>query len=198
MGALPPQSSEHIPELDGVRATAIWMVLVAHLGFAYPPPAGALLWMPSAAVRILGHGWLGVDLFFVLSGFLITGILLDSRNRPKYFQRFYGRRALRILPVYFVSVGVMALFYANSGRYFLLSSLFMANLASLLSVSFPHGPGVLWSLAVEEHFYLLWPGLVRLMSRRTLAIVAAAIVLGTPVLRGLAASRGVPVEHIQQ
>jgi len=139
---------------------------------------------------VLGHGWLGVDLFFMLSGFLITGILLDTRERPHYFRNFYARRFLRIMPLYFTLVLVWALFYHHYGRYLLLSSVFGANLDPLFHVAVPHGPTVLWSLAVEEHFYLLWPAIVLLVDRKKLLWLCLAIFVGCPLLRGYFALKG--------
>jgi len=141
-------------------------------------------------MQILGHGWLGVDLFFLLSGFLITGILLGSKGRPHYFRNFYVRRVLRIMPLYFAVILVWSFFYHGYLRYFLLSSVFCANLAQLLRIHHGHGPATLWSLAVEEHFYLLWPLIVLLLSRRNLAITAGAIFVLTPVLRAVFAAHG--------
>src|SRR5438270_12094343 len=137
-----------IPELDGIRAIAIWMVLLVHVITAFPNPQGALSFLPWSMQVALGHGWLGVDLFFMLSGFLITGILLDTRERPHYFRNFYARRFLRIMPLYFTLVLVSALFYHHYGRYLLLSSVFGANLAPLFLVAVPHAPIVRWSLVV--------------------------------------------------
>ena len=128
-------------------------------------------------------GWLGVDLFFVLSGFLITGILLDSRARPHYWRNFYGRRVVRIMPLYFAFVAVAALFYRDHGSYFALATAFLANFASAFQISEPHGPGVLWSLAIEEQFYLVWPLIVLLAGPRRLIWIAAAVVCTTPALR---------------
>jgi peptidoglycan/LPS O-acetylase OafA/YrhL len=143
---------------------------------------------------VIGHGWLGVDLFFVLSGFLITGILLDTKERPHYFRNFYIRRVLRIIPLYVVFVGVCCVFYRGYRSYFVLSTLFAANLAHLYGVREPHGPDVLWSLAVEEHFYLVWPLLVMLLSRRNLTVLAILIIVMTPLARGLAVAHGMDVE----
>lgn len=183
----------YIAELDGVRAIAIWMVLVLHVFVPDDQSAQALSRLPKAVLLIMGHGWLGVDLFFVLSGFLITGILLESRDRPHYIRNFYGRRVLRIMPLYFTCIAVMAFFYPGHGAYFLLSLVFMANMVNLFGVDVPHGPGVFWSLAVEEHFYLVWPWLVRLLSRRALAVVCGVLVVGEPVLRAIYSAQGVDV-----
>src|ERR1700730_15650777 len=83
-----PQSFTRVPELDGIRGIAVLLVLVSHFGRPACPP--------GILNNILGFGWVGVDLFFALSGFLITGILLDSKGQPDYFRRFYLRRVFRI------------------------------------------------------------------------------------------------------
>lgn len=183
-------STSRVADLDGIRAIAIWMVMLMHVYYAFPNSPGALSFVPNAVMQIVGHGWLGVDLFFLLSGFLITGILLGSKDRPHYFRNFYVRRVLRIMPVYFVVILVWSFFYRGYGRYFLLSSVFCANLARLLHIRHGGGPATLWSLAVEEHFYLLWPLIVLLLSERALAITAGAIFILTPVLRGIFAAHG--------
>jgi peptidoglycan/LPS O-acetylase OafA/YrhL len=186
----------HIAELDGIRAIAIWMVLVVHVLVPDDESSRALAGLPRALHLIMGHGWLGVDLFFVLSGFLITGILLESRDKPHYTRNFYGRRALRILPLYFVCIAIMACFYHGSAPYFLLSLIFMANMNGLWGIPAPHGPGVFWSLAVEEHFYFVWPWLVRILSRSGLSLVCAFVVVCEPILRAVFAARGVDVYQL--
>ncbi len=179
-----------IPELDGIRAIAIWMVLIMHSFWGFHNQWGALDFLPKSVAEILSHGWLGVDLFFLLSGFLITGILLATKDQPHYFKNFYIRRFLRIMPLYFSLVLIWAFFYRGYWRYFLLSSFFGANLSHLFTIRVPHGPSVLWSLAVEEHFYLLWPGIVLLLDRRKLLFLCAVIFLASPILRGVYAARG--------
>ena len=190
------QLESRVPELDGIRALAIWMVLLMHVLSGYPNPRGALGFLPRPVELLIGHGWLGVDLFFMLSGFLITGILLDTRERPHYFRNFYARRFLRIMPLYFTVVLVWALFYHHYGRFLLLSSVFGANLAPLLHIATPHGPSVLWSLAVEEHFYLLWPAIVLLVDRKKLLWLCFAIFAACPILRGIFALKGMNPETI--
>lgn len=195
-----PQSNfptgAHIPELDGIRAIAIWMVLCDHILDGWHVPTATMALVPNAVRFFFGHGWLGVDLFFVLSGFLITGILLDSRNSPSYFRNFYTRRFLRIVPLYYTVIAVSALCYADYTKYFLLSLLFLANFADAFAVKVPHGPGVFWSLAVEEHFYLAWPWLVRFLNRKALICVALGIVLASPLFRLWASMHSWPIGAI--
>lgn len=181
----PLSSSEHVRELDGVRAIAIWMVLLGHGYFGWQNPEGTFDHVPAVLYQIVSHGWLGVDLFFVLSGLLITGILLDTKDRPNYLFNFYSRRVLRILPLYVVCLVVFSYFYVGYGRFFLISIPFLSNFASAFDAPIPHGPGVFWSLCVEEHFYLLWPFVVMSVSRKTLARVALGIFLLTPALRAM-------------
>ena len=137
-----------VPELDGVRALAIWMVLADHIFLGWPVAPDAYAHVPGALYQAIAHGWLGVDLFFVLSGFLITGILLDSREKGHYFRNFYARRFLRIMPLYFTVVIVFAAFYRDAWPFFALSTLFAANLSHIFGITAPHGPAVLWSLAI--------------------------------------------------
>jgi peptidoglycan/LPS O-acetylase OafA/YrhL len=187
-------SNTRIPELDGMRAIAIWMVLIFHIFYGFVPVDYSFSPIPRVVMLAIAHGWLGVDLFFVLSGFLITGILLDSKVNPHYFRNFYARRCLRIMPLYFAVVAAFFVLYRNFRNFLILSTLFAANLAYLFNVLVPHGPAVLWSLAVEEHFYLIWPLLVYLLDRSKLTVVAVAIVVLTPIARGLAVAHGMPID----
>ncbi|MES1261395.1 MAG: acyltransferase [Acidobacteriota bacterium] len=179
----PLHGSARIPELDGVRAFAVWLVMLAHLivpdDHAMQVMAG---FIPHPLLVILSHGWMGVDLFFALSGFLITGILLKSKSSPGYFRNFYIRRIFRIFPLYFGTILVFWLFYGH-GAYFLLSLFFLANMASFFHVGVPHGPSLYWSLAVEEHFYLVWPLIVRFLSRTWLTVLCLAICVAEPAVR---------------
>jgi peptidoglycan/LPS O-acetylase OafA/YrhL len=185
-----------IPELDGIRAIAIWMVLLLHIIHEFPNAPGALAHIPKIFLLVSFNGGLGVDLFFVLSGFLITGILLNTKDNSHYFRNFYIRRSLRIFPLYFAVVFIWCFAYPGYGRYFVLSSVFGANLSSLLHIPHPHGPDVLWSLAIEEQFYLIWPLVVLLANRRTLAVISGSLFLGCPLLRGISAAHGVPFAAI--
>ena len=170
-----------MPELDSIRGLAILGVLFVH-GFYYVTGT-SFFSSPIARAVIYASmpGRMGVNLFFVLSGFLITGILIDSRNEPNYYQRFYVRRALRILPVYYLLLGVLLLIRTSDWPFVAFSAAYLSNLAPLFGV--PLAYSVLWSLAVEEHFYLFWPAFVRRLSLNLLAICAATVVLLSPLVR---------------
>ena len=172
-----------MPELDSLRGIAILGVLFLH-GFYWPYSSLHLSRAGTLFLRVTQPGWLGVNLFFVLSGFLITGILLDSRNRPDYYRRFYGRRALRILPAYYLLLLLLGLLGQAGAAYLGLSFIYLANVTNLFGVANDYGP--LWSLAVEEHYYILWPTLVRRLSLTRVAAVASVIFVGAPALRALA------------
>ncbi len=176
----------HIAELDGIRALAIWLVLAAHLLFQPPVTPAARAFIPAPLATILTHGWLGVDLFFVLSGFLITGILLRTKGlgRGAYFRGFYLRRTLRILPLYFVILIVLYVAYrGHYGSYFALCAVLSANLATLARIPIPDAGGPFWSLGVEEQFYLFWPWIVLWLDARRLVIAALVIIVAEPFLR---------------
>jgi len=184
----PELPSRRVPELDGIRAIAILWVLAFHL---FPDSNAAFNKFPHLVRLAVGHGWLGVDLFFVLSGFLITGILLESRTKAAYFKNFYGRRALRILPVYLFAIFAMWIGYHGFSRFFILCLAFMANFNNLLHVSYPFGGAVFWSLAVEEHFYLVWPLVIRFTPTRALVAISVAIVAAEIAIRGISMAHGV-------
>ncbi len=172
----------YMPSLDSLRGFAVLVVILFH-GF------GSYAWVNSLggfwgqlASTVIGCGRFGVNAFFVLSGFLITGILLGARERPDYYRNFYIRRALRILPVYLLVLFILKLLHVIDFRFTLAALLFLANFAKLFGA--PLGEyGVLWSLAVEEHFYLLWPLCVRHLKTRGLYKLLLALVLGEPLLR---------------
>jgi len=129
-------------------------------------------------------GALGVNLFFVLSGFLITGILIDSRKRPDYYRRFYTRRALRILPAYYSLLILLAVLHQASAGFLGLSFIYLSNVTDLFGVSMDYHP--LWSLAVEEHYYIAWPSVVRKLGVRSLALFSLSICIFIPVARAIA------------
>ncbi len=173
---------DRIPALDGLRALAILLVMFYHFGTAldHSNLAQHLAWSLS------GFGWTGVDLFFVLSGFLITRILLQTRDAENYFFSFYARRFLRISPIYYVSLAVMFLVVpvilpSISANMPSLSERlwYFAYLQNWLNVFGQMSWSVMlthyWSLAVEEQFYLLWPLVIYFFApRRVLQIIVAA------------------------
>jgi peptidoglycan/LPS O-acetylase OafA/YrhL len=171
-----------MPELDSVRGIAVMGVVLLH-AFYWQYSSFNLSGLPRLFVQATLCGWLGVNLFFVLSGFLITGILLDSREKPQYFRRFYTRRALRILPAYYLLLIVLAVLHSASAAFLGLSFVYLANVTALFGVAADYAP--LWSLAVEEHFYIFWPTVIYKLTRKRLVIVTAAICLLEPVLRAV-------------
>jgi peptidoglycan/LPS O-acetylase OafA/YrhL len=161
-----------MPELDCLRGIAILLVVLFH-GFA-----GAYLrlhfgGLPGKFVWATQYGRSGVNLFFVLSGFLITGILLDTKHQEHYYRDFYARRALRILPAYYLLLVLLMLLGVGTAAFYVLSFFYLSNVTDLFGVICAYGP--LWSLAVEEHYYLIWPALVRNLTRRNLAICAGRV-----------------------
>src|SRR6185312_15890849 len=176
--------SGRILELDGLRGLAVLAVIAFHYteGTHWANP-------------VTGLGWVGVDLFFVLSGFLITGILVNSRGRPRYFSNFYARRSLRIFPVYYLLLAVyVGAAWLGGGRQ---PWAYWAMHAAFLSATLEHfhywafaapafvyaGVTVLWSLSIEEQFYLLWAPIVRWLRPQALWAFLGALILGAPILR---------------
>jgi peptidoglycan/LPS O-acetylase OafA/YrhL len=169
-------SYPHIAALDGLRGVAILLVLLH--GFDVIVPSNGI---GRALDVALDLGWVGVQLFFVLSGFLITGILLDTRLAPGYFGSFFARRVLRIFPLYY---GVLLLAFLVlprvgmivGGNHQLWLWLYVANFFAPFGYgepAFPH----FWSLCVEEQFYLLWPLMVRVLARRGVLVLASLLIV---------------------
>lgn len=186
-----PAVGRLIPELDGVRGLAITIVIAFHCG----------TYLPGGAFKTASRlGWSGVDLFFVLSGFLITGILIDTKGRAGYYRSFFARRFLRIFPLYYLALaffffGVAPLadripiiaeapywgattdqlwFWAYLQNWYV-----VVEGTSLPQKHITH----FWSLAVEEQFYLLWPFVVAFTSRRSLTAVCIGLVVGAMAFR---------------
>ncbi len=178
----PGDQVRRIPELDGLRGIAVGLILIQH----FWPNVG--YW--RTALPFTELGWIGVDLFFVLSGFLITGILLDSVNRPDYYRRFYIRRVFRIFPLYYAFLILIFGFLAGWHGGLEIKKLqtewgspvwFFVYLANFISVSkgvFPlFGPlGPPWSLQIEEQFYLVFPTVVRFFRKGFLELLLGLII----------------------
>jgi peptidoglycan/LPS O-acetylase OafA/YrhL len=177
-----------VPEIEGLRAFAILAVMLHR----FWPQSGPL----SRYAHIAELGWMGVDLFFVISGFLIAGILFDSRGQPGYFKNFYARRALRIFPLYYLFVAAVLIVFplAQGGPYleteFIRSAgsplyylLYLGNVPEMIGYDPPFFLAPVWSLAIEEQFYLLFPLLVAVLSRKAIVWLMVAAVLFAPVFR---------------
>jgi peptidoglycan/LPS O-acetylase OafA/YrhL len=175
-----PLLRSHMPELDMLRGIAVLGVIFYH-GLYWVRDLSPFKPWQRISFAVMSPGQFGVNLFFVLSGFLITGILLESRNRADYYWRFYYRRALRILPAYYFTLFLLVVFRITSRGFLLMSLLFSSNLSELFGI--PISYMVLWSLAVEEHFYLIWPTIVKKFSLSTLLYLLTAVVMLTPVTR---------------
>jgi peptidoglycan/LPS O-acetylase OafA/YrhL len=172
----------YIPELQGLRGLAVLAVIIYH---CHPRLEGT--WIAYASL----WGWAGVNLFFVLSGFLITSILLESRGKPHYFRNFYGRRALRIWPVYVLLLVVVYL----EAPWFIGPTILDAVKAApwwayvffvqnLIHLALPPAIGPTWSLAIEEQYYFLWAPLVRFLRRPwLLAAVLTVALVSSPLMR---------------
>jgi peptidoglycan/LPS O-acetylase OafA/YrhL len=188
---------EKIPEIDGLRALAILLVVLWHyVGASSEIGPASLLWK----LTIFGRS--GVDLFFVLSGFLITTILLRNRSAPNYFIVFYARRAFRILPIYYVMVVLCALAVLAGFAPSLFDGpvplwMYALGLQNIgMTIHNTYGASWLagtWSLAIEEQFYLLFPAIVLLTSPRQLRTLLIVILAVCPLLRIFAWWYGAPL-----
>lgn len=189
-----PAIQKHLPVLDGIRGIAALMVMVFHYlerkqNLLADTPYHSLL-------QLSALGQTGVDLFFVLSGFLITRILLKAKSKEKFFSVFYARRTIRIAPLYyFYLILIFLILPVLTGDSISEFSqnwywwVYLQNFA--YTFSWPaDGPNFYWTLAVEEHFYLVWPLLVYFLPRRQIAIASIVMVVGSFVLRLFMLSKG--------
>jgi peptidoglycan/LPS O-acetylase OafA/YrhL len=188
--------------LDALRGVAILEVVLWHyIGYLSPLPS----WLPYRAVSL---GWSGVDLFFVLSGFLIGGGLFDSVTKPRYFSTFYGRRVFRIFPLYCIALPTVVLFvdimFGSSSHLFfefiadpkqwIPYLTFTQNIDTAV-----HGNWrvpwaiVTWSLAIEEQFYLILPTLIWFTPRRQIPRVVCGCIIAAPICRTLATTMWGPL-----
>jgi peptidoglycan/LPS O-acetylase OafA/YrhL len=173
----------YIPELDGLRGIAIAVVLLYHCHSK----------LESSHLDVVAKwGWIGVNLFFVLSGFLITGIIADSRDDPRFFRNFYARRGLRIWPVYFLLLALnffivpfvfgnfwWALYEVRSAPW----AHYIFFIQNLLFAAMPGTLGPTWSLAIEEQFYVFWAPIARFAKNATLLPLLIAVLLASPFVR---------------
>lgn len=192
-----PEFGKKISALDGVRGISILVLLLFHYevpGFQVASGVGKVVWWG------INVSWMGLEGFFVLSGLLITGILLETKGRPSYFRNFYMRRVLRILPLYygclFVLFVILPLVGAEPATPFSRQVWYWAHSTNFLFVfrGVQHGDRYsmhFWSLAMQEQYYLIWPLVVYLLDRRALMAVCAAAVAASLVLRTLLVSHGI-------
>jgi peptidoglycan/LPS O-acetylase OafA/YrhL len=183
---------ERLPALDGLRGLAVIVVVWHNAALTGPGfGSGATAGLLSLVSNM---GWMGVQLFFVLSGFLITGILLDEKDTPHQFRNFYTRRALRIFPLYYavLIVAFIVLPALGSAPTWNITNpsleVWYWTYLSNWVVSIKGGGAGLshfWSLGVEEQFYLLWPLAVIGLRRRVLAGLCLALIVSAPLARGL-------------
>lgn len=194
------QSSGHYVQLDGLRGLAILLVMAYHFFLPHRRFHGEDAGLLLQAAQL---GWMGVDLFFVLSGFLITGILLKSRDQSNYFRNFLMRRFLRIWPLYYLTLfGLIVVLpmllpqvpteLQSMQRQQVWFWLFGANwlFANEGGFNFTSG-GYYWSLAVEEQFYLLWPIAVYLLSARVMGRLCIGLLVASLALRITLLANGV-------
>ena len=180
---------KRVPELDGIRGIAVLMVLafhiLSHAEFFYHSPLARFFYWSTQM------GWAGVDLFFVLSGFLITNILLEKKGQKHYFRNFYMRRVLRIFPVYYLCLTVIFIggFYDSSITGVSTTSTIFWFYSYLQNWLFASGSGPalyfvhFWSLAIEEQFYLFWPFVVYYADQKALMKIGGVAIFGALFLR---------------
>ena len=184
-----PMSSERKLPLDGVRGLAVFVVIIHNSAWIAGESGHFLLKLVTA---IAATGWIGVQVFFVLSGYLITGILLDTKGRSQYFRSFYVRRVLRIFPLYYAIIALTivvaprlawstvwadAIRQSHRWAYWLYVQNWAITSPGIAPLSHT------WSLAVEEQFYLVWPLIVWYFGRRGLTNLCLFTMLGTPLIR---------------
>ena len=166
------QNLNHIPVLDGFRGVAVLLVVAMH-NFRLP------------------LGWAGVDLFFVLSGFLITRILLNTKTCPGSLRNFYMRRILRIFPAYYLTLLLTWIFHAKADGKIWWHAAYLADFGWLMPQMYVSPLAHTWSLAVEEQFYLVWPLVVGWLEEKNLMLVCAALLgLNMAVRLGLSMANG--------
>ena len=165
---------KRVAELDGIRGLAALAVVGYHL-----------------APGLVPEGWMAVDCFFVLSGYLITSILLKNRDDPDYYKNFYARRILRIWPIYYIALFGLMIANRAFGNYFRTDGFwyYLLYFQNIQTIWYAKPPAFIpafehtWTLALEEQFYILWPFLVRNLNRRALIALIVPIALNAIFLR---------------
>ena len=186
-----PVDPGRIASLDGVRGLALIVILPCHCALPWLAVAEPT-WLDALYLRVVTLGFVGLDLFFVLSGFLITGILVRTKGREGFFRNFYMRRSLRVFPLYYLVVGLLLFVLPRPERE---PGMAAAHLLYYQNVWYALTPlhardgalEITWSMAIEEQFYLVWPALIWLVPNRHHAKLCVAAILGGMALRyGLA------------
>jgi peptidoglycan/LPS O-acetylase OafA/YrhL len=179
--------NERLSGLDGLRGLAILLVLIYHYYIPWHTPGTSII------SNLMGLGWSGVDLFFVLSGYLITGILLKSKRRQTPLHNFYIRRILRIFPLYYGTLivifgfwksGIPQRFFEGAWEHQLWWWLYGTNILFSLRNEWIGGRiGHFWTLAIEEHFYLIWPLIIYFVRPATAACICGLLLILSPAAR---------------
>ncbi len=196
-GSAASRLGDHIPALDGLRGIAILFVMLFH--YVTACDFGSDAYVTRKILGVAVNMWAGVDLFFVLSGFLITGILLRAKDKPGYFTNFYMRRCLRIFPLYY---GALIILFVIVPRFVPVDTADVKRIydsqgwlwaySEDFAIAFHNEDyfdvswlwvGHFWSLGVEEHFYLVWPLLVFACSGRKLLWATIAFAASAPLVR---------------
>jgi len=187
----------HIPELDGLRGFAVLIVIIFHTMHV---PKITTNFLDVSMHSLFMMGWCGVDIFFALSGFLITSILLNTKANEGYFTSFYYKRILRIFPLYYLYLAFIFIFFfplmenrvVGQDKFKLELAeqaqpwfwLYFSNIKQFfLGRNFGAGVGHLWSLAIEEQFYLVWPCLVYFCSIKNLKTLSLSLIVFSILLR---------------
>jgi peptidoglycan/LPS O-acetylase OafA/YrhL len=188
-----PVQGKHVLALDGLRGLAVLMVVVFHVFQVEPIPTQSLARVFYLMTRL---GQTGVDLFFVLSGFLITGILFDAKGSDRYFVNFYGRRTVRIFPLYYgvlvVSLVILPICFGVHLKS--VAPIWLWTYTANLPIAFGADGGsfgYFWTLAIEEQFYLIWPAVVFLAGRKLLMRICLGCIAMAVLARMVAESVGV-------
>lgn len=171
---------QFFPELAGVRALAALLVCFYHIVQVVPPLPETVNPVVRSIVNAFVHDYVTVDIFFVLSGFLITALLLRDQGKPDFFRNFYWRRALRILPVFVIGLLLFWHLVPGSGTYVLICLLLVANFNSRFGIPVT---SPIWTLCIEEQFYLIWPQALRRCKPRAIAWLAISLAAFSFVLR---------------